>query len=149
MSGRSLGASAEMVTSTNFSCFPLGLEVIASSTFETHGDFHQANGESEGIEFKRSTSLLKEAIQTLCAFANHKGGVLYFGVADDGKIIGQTVTDDTLKNVANSIKLNTNPKLYPQVEGLNLRDSVRVCVEQSPLKPHVAYGSALVRQLSS
>ena len=43
-------------------------------------DFHQelANGESEGIEFKRSTSLLKEAIRTLCAFANHKGGVLYF-----------------------------------------------------------------------
>ena len=38
-------------------------------------DFHQelATGESEGIEFKRSTSLLKEAIQTLCAFANHKG----------------------------------------------------------------------------
>ena len=45
-------------------------------------DFHQelANGESEGIKFKRSTSLLKEAIQTLCAFANHKEGVLYFTV---------------------------------------------------------------------
>ena len=107
-------------------------------------DFHQelANGESEGIEFKRSTSLLKEAIQTLCAFANHKGDVLYFGVADDGKVIGQTVTDDTLKNIANSIKLNTDPKLYPQVEKVEFAGKfcVRVCVEQSPLKPHVAYG---------
>ena len=45
-------------------------------------DFYQelANGESEGIKFKRSTSLLKEAIQTLCAFGNHKGDVLYFTV---------------------------------------------------------------------
>ena len=112
-------------------------------------DLHQelANGESEGIEFKRSTSLLKEAIQTLCAFANHKGGILYFGVADDGKIIGQTVTDDTLKNVANSIKLNTDPKLYPQVERVEFEGKfcVRVCVEQSPLKPHVAYGRPYIR----
>ena len=45
-------------------------------------DFHQEleNDQSEGIEFQRSTSLLKETIQTLCAFANHKGGVLYFTV---------------------------------------------------------------------
>ena len=96
-------------------------------------DFHQelANGESEGIEFKRSTSLLKEAIQTLCAFANHRGGILYFGIADDRKIIGQTVTDDTLKNVANSIKLNTDPKLYPQVERVEFEQKfyVQVCME--------------------
>lgn len=47
------------------------------------------SGESEELEFKRSTSLLKEATQTLCAFANHKGGVLYFGVSDDGTVVGQ------------------------------------------------------------
>ena len=103
-------------------------------------DFYQelANGESEGVEFKRSTSLLKEAIQTLCAFANHKGGVFYFGITDDGKIIGQTVTDDTLNNVANSIKLNTDPKLYPQVERVEFAGKfcVRVCVEQTAQAPY-------------
>ena len=77
-----------------------------------------SQGESEGVEFKRSTSLLKEAVQTLCAFANHQGGVLYFGVADDRTVVGQSVTDDTLKNVANPIKLNTELKLYPQIEKL-------------------------------
>ncbi|QFY88711.1 putative DNA binding domain-containing protein [Magnetovirga frankeli] len=104
-------------------------------------------GESEGIEFKRSTSLLKEAIQSLCAFANHKGGVLYFGVADDGQIIGQSVTDDTLKNIANTVKLNTEPKLYPQIEKVQFdgMTCIRVSIEQSPLKPHVAYGRAYIR----
>jgi len=67
------------------------------------------SAQSDVLEFKPSTSLLKEAVLTLCAFANHNGGVLYFGVADDGKAC------------------------------------VRVCVEQSPLKPHVAYGRPYIR----
>lgn len=106
-----------------------------------------AAGESEGMEFKRSTSLLKEAVQTLCGFANHRGGVLYFGIADDGRILGQTVSDDTLKNIANTIKLNTDPKLYPQIEKIDIagKSCVRVCMEQSPLKPHVAYGRPYLR----
>ncbi len=88
-------------------------------------------GESGGIEFKRSKSLLKEAVQAHCAFANYQGGVLYFGVADDGTVARQSVTDDTLKNVANTIKLNTEPKLYPQIEKLEFdkKACIRVCLE--------------------
>ena len=54
-------------------------------------DFHQelAKGESEGIEFKRSTSLLKEAIQTLCAFANHKGVFFTLGLQMMGRSLGK------------------------------------------------------------
>ena len=33
-----------------------------------------AKGESKMIEFKRSTGELREALQTLCAFANGSGG---------------------------------------------------------------------------
>ena len=104
-------------------------------------------GESDQLEFKRSTSLLKEAVQSLCGFANHQGGVLYFGVTDDGGIVGQTVSDDTLKNIANTIKLNTDPKLYPQIEKVELegKTCIRVWIEQSPLKPHVAYGRPYIR----
>lgn len=57
-------------------------------------------GESETREFKKSTSSLREGIETLCAFANHKGGYLILGVEDSGEIIGQQVSDDTLKNKA-------------------------------------------------
>ena len=78
-----------------------------------------SQGESEGVEFKRSTSLLKEAVQTLCAFANHQGGVLYFGVADDGTVIGQSVTDFTQKNVANTINSIQNPNSIPKSRNSN------------------------------
>ena len=105
------------------------------------------NGESECVEFKKSTSLLREGIETLCAFANHKGGYLFFGVQDDGAILGQQVSDDTLKNIANAVKLNTDPKLYPAIEKVDIEGKicVLVTIEESPLKPHLAYGRAYIR----
>jgi len=58
-------------------------------------------GESETLEFKKSTSRLKQAGQTLCAFLNARGGTVLLGVADDGRIIGQDVSDSTLRGIAN------------------------------------------------
>lgn len=106
-----------------------------------------AEGESEIVEFEKSTSLLREGIETLCAFANHRGGHLLFGVHDDGTVSGQQVADDTLKNLANAIKLNTDPKLYPRIEKITLegKTCVLVTIEESPLKPHLAYGRAFIR----
>lgn len=104
-------------------------------------------GESETVEFKKSTASLREGIEAICAFANHLGGYLFFGIEDDGSIIGHRINDDTLKNIANSVKLNTNPKLYPLVERVVLegKECVAVTVEESPLKPHLAYGRAFLR----
>ena len=59
-------------------------------------------GESETLEFKRSTGALLEAMQTLCAFANGSGGTVLIGVPSDGKIIGQQVTGETLRDIAAS-----------------------------------------------
>ena len=105
------------------------------------------NGESESVEFKKSTSSLREAIQTICAFANHHGGYVIFGVDDIGKIPGQQVTDDTIKNISNAIKLNTDPKLYPNIEKMDLegKTCLLVSIDESPLKPHLAYGRAYLR----
>jgi ATP-dependent DNA helicase RecG len=105
------------------------------------------NGESETVEFKKSTSLLREGIETICAFANRKGGYLLFGLTDHGEVLGQQVSDDTLKNIANAVKLNTDPKIYPNIEKIVVknRTCILVTVEESPLKPHLAYGRAFVR----
>jgi len=105
------------------------------------------NGESETIEFKKSTSLIREGIESICAFANHRGGYLIFGIDDNGKIIGQQVADDTIRNIANAVKLNTDPKLYPSVEKIKLEEKacILVIIEESPLKPHLAYGRAYLR----
>jgi ATP-dependent DNA helicase RecG len=104
-------------------------------------------GESETVEFKRTTSSVREAIETICAFANHHGGYLIFGVEDNGRILGQQVTNDTIKNISNAIKLNTDPKLYPSIEKIDLekKTCLLVSVDESPLKPHLAYGRPYLR----
>ena len=57
-------------------------------------------GEGPALEFKRSTGELKEAMLTLCAFLNGAGGTVLFGVRPDGRIEGQQVSDQTLRDVA-------------------------------------------------
>jgi len=59
-----------------------------------------AQGESETLEFKRSTAELKRAGETLCAFLNGEGGKVLTGVAPDGKLVGQEVADITLRDIA-------------------------------------------------
>jgi ATP-dependent DNA helicase RecG len=58
------------------------------------------HGESERLEFKRTTGEMKEAMQTLCAFLNGFGGDVLFGVRTDGTVEGQEVSDQTLHEVA-------------------------------------------------
>ena len=51
-------------------------------------------GESEVLEFKATFG--KDVIETLCAFANHRGGTVLIGVADDGKIIGASCGEESM-----------------------------------------------------
>lgn len=60
-------------------------------------------GESTNLEFKTTTAKLKNACETLCAFANAKGGMVLIGVKDDGSVIGQEVTDSTRVEISNFI----------------------------------------------
>jgi ATP-dependent DNA helicase RecG len=56
--------------------------------------------ESEFIELKKSTSELKEAIKSIVAMLNkHSAGELYFGIRNDGTVLGQEVSDKTLRSV--------------------------------------------------
>jgi ATP-dependent DNA helicase RecG len=59
-----------------------------------------AKGESETLEFKKSTAELRRAGETLCAFLNGEGGQVLIGVAPDGKPVGQQVSDATLRDTA-------------------------------------------------
>lgn len=71
-----------------------------------------SENESETIEFKTSTAQLKRAFETICAFLNGEGRQLIIGINDNGKVIGQTVTDKTQKEIANEFgKLEPTPVL--------------------------------------
>lgn len=67
---------------------------------------------------------------------------------DDKKhIIGTVVSDELLKRLANEVKLNTDFKLFPQIETLSIegKQCIQLTIEESPLKPHLAYGRAFKR----
>jgi ATP-dependent DNA helicase RecG len=78
-----------------------------------------ASGESETLEFKKSTAERDRACRTLCAFANGQGGRLLFGVTPSGKAVGQTVADHTLEELAQEFQ-GFEPPLFPLVERVGI-----------------------------
>ena len=64
-------------------------------------------GESLNTEFKRAYT--EEIKKTVAAFANTSGGTLYVGIDDDGTVVGVDKPDDTLLQLANSIRSGVKP----------------------------------------
>jgi len=74
-------------------------------------------GESSNLEFKTSTAKLKSAFESLCAFLNTSGGSVLVGVKNDGRIVGQEVTDQTNLEISNMIaKRNYTPHSIKNTE---------------------------------
>jgi ATP-dependent DNA helicase RecG len=67
--------------------------------------------ESSVAEFKKSTAELKQALEDICAFANTGEGAVYFGITDAGDVIGQDVSDDTIKRVSTTILSSIEPRV--------------------------------------
>ena len=74
-------------------------------------------GESINTEFKswNKVSDMKKrinlAVDELIAFANNKGGTLYFGVEDNGEVTGCDGNYD-LQNIIESIYEKTRPSIF-------------------------------------
>lgn len=49
-------------------------------------------GESDRLEFKKTTGQRTAAAKTVCAMLNGVGGLVIFGVSDKGAIAGQQVS---------------------------------------------------------
>lgn len=64
-----------------------------------------SSDENRTLELKKTTGELKDGMHSACAFLNTAGGLLFFGIAPTSlKILGQQVTDNTLKEIAQAIK---------------------------------------------
>lgn len=83
-----------------------------------------AAGESETLEFKKSTGQLNRAAETLCAFLNRGGGTVLIGVTDKRQIVGQDVSDGTLQEIANALR-QFEPPASIRTESVKLPDSGR------------------------
>jgi ATP-dependent DNA helicase RecG len=62
--------------------------------------------EDQNIEYKESWR--DEHLKTICGLANAKGGVLFIGVSDKGKLVGVTGTGKLLEDIPNKIPNHLN-----------------------------------------
>ncbi len=110
------------------------------------------HGESERLEFKNSTGSIPAGMQTVCAFLNSDhGGIVVFGVKDNGQIIGQTVTDKTRKEIGFELsKIEPSVKIdviYVPVD--NDRKVIVLVVNPGEKIPYTYDGRAFIRKQST
>lgn len=104
-------------------------------------------GESETTEFKTSLAEWRDVVETISAFSNRGGGLIFVGVGDDCDIIGIDDGKSTLENLANQIKQNTDPVIYPsiRIEDVEGKTIIVVDVKEFEQKPVLAFGRAFMR----
>ncbi len=90
-------------------------------------------GESETVEFKES--LDEEALESVAAFANVRGGTLLVGVADNGTVKGVMLGKETIRDWANRIAQATH--VHPRLTHHSYASKTIVAIEvtESALKP--------------
>ena len=107
-----------------------------------------AAGESETVEFKKSTGQLTRAGETLCAFLNGQGGRVFIGITPEGRVVGQQIADTTLREVAAMLARFDPPALISQ-ERVVLPGGLEVLVLSAPASvasgPFVFEGRAYQR----
>ena len=105
-------------------------------------------GETELLEWKRTTGERREGASSLCAMLNHLGGRLVFGIAPDGRVIGQQVSDHTVEEPAQEIA-RIDPPVFPTIDRLPLGHSglqvLVVSANAGPARPYTYKGQAYRR----
>ena len=80
------------------------------------------NDEHRQLEVKKTTGELKDGMHSACAFLNTEGGWLIIGIAPKSlKILGQRVTDDTQREIAQALSL-LEPQVDVRVEYIDIPD---------------------------
>ena len=99
--------------------------------------------ETEFIEFKKSTSETKEGLISIASILNkHRKGNLYFGVKDNGDVIGQDIGKDTERKLSRDISDNIKPAVWYEITTRNSDDGrsfIEVAFNGSNA-PYSAYG---------
>ncbi|MFA4814760.1 MAG: RNA-binding domain-containing protein [Bacteroidales bacterium] len=104
--------------------------------------------ESETIEYKESLAEKEVAGRDICAFANKNGGTLYFGIKNDGTYVSiSTVTEKTLRDLAQFYHDNFEPRLYPEIiaEKHEEQQVIKIAVGKSSTPHHIFKGIPYIR----
>ena len=99
-----------------------------------------AGGEDSRTQFKRAPVGIAKLAAELTAFTNAEGGVIFFGVNDDGSVAGldaaqKKALNDELSNASND---NVRPVVYPRTEYhvIDGRQVLAVIVPEGVSKPY-------------
>ncbi len=106
-----------------------------------------ASGESEILEFKRSTGTRREAVHTLCAMLNTRGGRVLIGVDRAGTAVGQQVSDHTIEELSQAIR-EIDPPVFPSIDRVPMghgNEVLVVAVMQGANRPYVVRGTGYRR----
>ena len=104
-------------------------------------------GESETLEFKKTTGERRAAAQTICGMLNCRGGRVLFGVTPKHEILGQQVSDHTIEEVAQEIK-EIDPPVFPNIDRTDIgrgKEVLTVTVTQGHCRPYSYKGQAYKR----
>ena len=103
--------------------------------------------ETETLEFKKSTSEIKEGMISIASILNKHGvGTLYFGVKSNGVVIGQDVSESSLRDVSRVVYESIKPQIYPAIEEIILDGKHVIKVEFSgENSPYSAFGRYYLR----
>lgn len=88
-------------------------------------------GESETVEFKKTTGQRRRAAETVCGMLNAQGGFVLFGVTPSGEIRGQEVSDDTLQDIIRELR-KIEPSIPLQPETVSVSETREVIVISVP-----------------
>ena len=101
-----------------------------------------SQGESETLEFKGSTSQLAAGCQTLCGMLNARGGRVLFGVNDKGALVGQTVSEATLREISQAVR-RIDPHAEVSISTIEIgagKSVIAVTCQASNQAPHAYDG---------
>ncbi len=95
-------------------------------------------GEGLTVEFKRKVSSPEKIARAMIAFANTHGGILIFGIDDDGSVVGVDSEKEEIDLIFQAATQHCYPPIEPKIEifELNGKDVIVVTIEKSIRKPH-------------
>jgi len=103
--------------------------------------------ESETVELKKSLAELKQGLVSISAILNkHQSGTLWFGVQNNGDIVGIDAGEKTLRDLSQAIAAHIEPKIFPHItsESLECKTCIKVAFKGKDI-PYFAYGRAYIR----
>lgn len=106
-----------------------------------------ASGESETQEFKATTGTRREAAATICAMLNQSGGHVLFGVAPNGRVVGQQVSERTIEQLGAEIH-RIDPPAFPEIDRVRVSENsevIAVRVSPGASRPYRYRGTAYLR----